>query len=187
MEFPYFIIISGPPATGKTTLGMKLKNHYNLPFIYKDFIKESLFDSLGIMDREWSGKLGWSSMVVLYKLTEELLSSKTSLIIESAFFGPKESNTYQQIINKYGAKPIQIHCTGSKDIIMKRFSDRDNGDDRHRGHIRKNVSKVLEDRLDNNTYGQLEINGNTIVLNTNDFSKVSDQDIIEQVNRFIKN
>lgn len=48
-----FIVISGIPASGKTTLASQLAPVLNLPLLDKDDILESLFDSLGIGDAEW--------------------------------------------------------------------------------------------------------------------------------------
>ncbi len=59
------IIISGPPGAGKTTIGKLLSKELSLPFFYKDEIKESLFDTLGWSDAEWSKKLGVASMKIL--------------------------------------------------------------------------------------------------------------------------
>ena len=52
------VVVAGPPGTGKTTLAAKIAEDFRLPLITKDGIKESLFDSLGTGDREWSRKLG---------------------------------------------------------------------------------------------------------------------------------
>lgn len=52
------IIVLGPPCAGKTTLARRIAQEFQLPLIAKDDIKESLFDSLGWRDREWSKKLG---------------------------------------------------------------------------------------------------------------------------------
>ena len=40
------IVISGPPASGKTTLSITLSEKLGLPILAKDTIKESLLDSL---------------------------------------------------------------------------------------------------------------------------------------------
>jgi adenylate kinase family enzyme len=60
------ILISGLPCTGKTTLARKIAQKFRLPLISRDDIKESLFDSLGWHDREWSKQLGVASYQLLY-------------------------------------------------------------------------------------------------------------------------
>ena len=184
MDFPYFIVISGAPATGKTTLGYKLKEYYNLPFIYKDFIKESLFDTLGIIDSEWSGKLGKASMVLIYKLLEQNLSAKKSILFESAFFGKQESERIRVIIEKYGAYPIEIHCSGTKEKIIERFMRREKSVERHKGHHRKNVLPDLEKRLDTNLYSSLGLNSKIINKNTDDFSKIDFNGLVNKITEF---
>lgn len=186
MDFPYFIIISGPPASGKTTLGKQLKNYYNLPFIYKDLIKESLFDTLGIADSDWSGKLGYSSMVLLYKLLDETLSAKKSLIFESAFLGNRESVKTKSIIEKYHAKPIEIHCNAKNEIIIERFTKREKSPERHKGHHRSNVIPDLEERLQHNLYPSLSLDSNVIHWQTDDFTKTSFPDLITKIDELQK-
>ena len=55
------IIVSGFSCSGKTTLASKIGNHFALPVLDRDDFKESLFDSLGYSDRQWSKKLGYAS------------------------------------------------------------------------------------------------------------------------------
>src|SRR5687767_10053733 len=67
------IIISGAPATGKTTLGKKLSAKYNIPFISKDALKERIFDNLGWSDKAWSLKVSAASHRIMdYFIAEEL-------------------------------------------------------------------------------------------------------------------
>ena len=60
------IIVSGFSCTGKTTLANKIAKRYSLPLISRDDLKESLYDSLGYSDTEWSNKLGVASYHLLY-------------------------------------------------------------------------------------------------------------------------
>ncbi|MEO7074366.1 MAG: AAA family ATPase [Ktedonobacterales bacterium] len=47
MGRPLVVIVSGPPASGKTTLARTVAQEVRLPFFYKDGLKETLFDALG--------------------------------------------------------------------------------------------------------------------------------------------
>ena len=58
MTRPLLIVVTGAPCAGKTTLARRIAETFRLPLIAKDDIKESLFDSLGWKDREWSKQLG---------------------------------------------------------------------------------------------------------------------------------
>ena len=62
------ILVTGLPAAGKTTVSRALSEALTLPLLSKDTIKESLFDVLGVRDREWSLRLGAAANSVLWAL-----------------------------------------------------------------------------------------------------------------------
>jgi AAA domain len=66
------VLVTGPPASGKTTLARPLAHHLGVPLLGKDTIKEALFDTLGTGDRAWSRRLGAASYAVLLALAREL-------------------------------------------------------------------------------------------------------------------
>jgi len=69
---PVALIITGAPASGKSTLGRQLAAALSLPYLSKDLFKETLFDSLGWQDRAWSQRLGGTSMALLFRSAEAL-------------------------------------------------------------------------------------------------------------------
>lgn len=65
------VIVSGPPAAGKSTLADPLAAELGFTLIAKDRIKETLHDALGWVadiDLAWSQRLGAAAMELLWAL-----------------------------------------------------------------------------------------------------------------------
>ena len=180
------IIISGAPGTGKTTLGKKFAEKFHLPLIHKDGIKESLFDSLGVGDREWSRKLGISSYRLLFHFLESLLGAGVSLIVESNF-KPESSQRFRELEKKYCFKSLQIYCHSRDDVLLQRYRMRSESADRHLGHLDNIVSYELEDDLLKGIYKPLDIEGDIVYVDTTDFSKVDYESLYFKIQGIIEN
>ena len=129
------IIINGLPATGKTTIARPLADTLSFPLIEKDTIKEFLFDTIGVGDREWSKMLGRVSSEFLYSLADELLANNKSVIIESAFETDFARPVIERFAKKYELEIVEIYCTTEKNIRRQRFIDRNESGKRHAGHV----------------------------------------------------
>lgn len=53
-----FVVVSGAPASGKSTLAAELADRLRLPLLAKDAVKDALVDELGAEDAEASRRLG---------------------------------------------------------------------------------------------------------------------------------
>src|SRR5262245_47437294 len=62
-----FVIVSGLPGSGKTTLARQLAPALNLPLIDKDEILDRLFDSKGVGDAKWRRALSRESDVLFQR------------------------------------------------------------------------------------------------------------------------
>jgi predicted kinase len=54
---PVFIVVSGPPASGKSTLAPAVAAEFELPLVAKDIIKDALMSVLPVGDVEASRQL----------------------------------------------------------------------------------------------------------------------------------
>jgi AAA domain len=85
MKAPKLIVITGLPATGKSTLARQLAMRYGIPVIAKDSIKEPLLDVLGAATPEASRKLSDASFAVMFSMARELLAAHMSCVLEGNF------------------------------------------------------------------------------------------------------
>jgi hypothetical protein len=81
----HLIVISGPPASGKSALAACLQARHRWPLLAKDTIKECLFDSLGVGDRTWSRRLSDASFELMFRLAAAALGVTPVLMIEGNF------------------------------------------------------------------------------------------------------
>jgi predicted kinase len=114
------VLVSGPPAAGKTTLATALAPALRLPLISKDDIKESLTDSLGDAagDLAWSRRLGGAAMELLWRLAARCPSA----VLDANF---RPYNAYEHTrLRQLDATIIEIHCNCPADELARRFADR---------------------------------------------------------------
>jgi len=173
------IIINGLPGTGKTTIAKSIALKLSMPLIMKDAIKEFLFDTLGVKDREWSGSLGKFSYKYLYELTDFMLADGQSIIIENAFEKQYSKPILEEIISKYKLNNIhEIYCFTDKDTRRKRYMERNETGNRHPGHVDHLNYLSNKDPEPTEKYGPLNI-GKLVKIDTTDFSLVNVDKVLE--------
>lgn len=177
LEEPPLVIVTGPPASGKTTLGRALATRLHMPFLYKDGIKETLFDTLGWSDREWSRKLGVATYALLVHLLEMELAAGRSLVVESNFDAERAGPSFLALREHYSFHPVQVCCVADGAVLLDRCRLRATSDERHPGHddlghIAELESVLLRGRLD-----PLPLDGPIIEVDTTNFAQVDAETI----------
>ena len=168
MSQPTLVVISGPPASGKTTLARRLAAELRLPLVSRDDIKERLFESIGWSDREWSKRLGGASWELLYWFVETQLAAGRSCIVESNFDPERDSERMNAFADRFGARLVQIHCYAAGDVLIDRFLSRFESGERHPGHVDHITIDEYRVRLLAAKPEPLEIDGTTLIIDTTD-------------------
>jgi predicted kinase len=185
MNKPLVIIISGPPSTGKTTLGQRLATEFHLPFIHKDGIKERLFDTLGWSDREWSKKLGVATYAILEYFMDIQLRAGVSLIVESNFAPVFATQMFRKLKAQYDFEPFQIQCRTEGSVLLQRFKERAEAGERHPGHVDTSTYDEFKEGLMRGKLDALEIGGTLYEIDTTDFEHIDYAALFEAIRHAI--
>ena len=174
---PMLFIITGPAATGKTTLGRRLSQEFNLPFFHKDGFKEMMYDVVerqsgaAAISIEMSCLLGQMSIECLRMVMEEILSKGVSLIIEANFDAVLFSPCVRELQQRcpFNIVQMQLKCEGN--TLLNRFVQRER-ENRHPGHQGlKQMARVSASLL-RGEEEPLDVGGDLLVFDTTDFDLV---------------
>ena len=151
---PMFIVVSGAPGAGKTTLAPRIADELGLLLISKDAIKESLADALGLPRTvEESGRLGDAAYAAMFALARSTLDSGAGVVLDSNF---RHGRSERELAAVAADRPIcVIHCEADPDTVEHRYRSR--AATRHPCHLDElRIDDVRADLADG-TYRPLEI------------------------------
>lgn len=177
---PCVVLITGLPGTGKTTVGRRIAEHLDWPFITKDVFKELIFDGLGWSDKAWSLKVSAVAHRLMDYVIEQELRAGRSIVVESNFKPELDSARFRDIQSRHGATLVQLLCWARGDVLFERYKRRLQSD-RHPGHAEIGG---LEDARRDLTRGKcdaLVIDGTTLEIDTTDFDRLDLRALVESV------
>jgi predicted kinase len=166
-SLPSLVIVSGAPATGKTTLARRLAFDLRLPVLTKDDLKEALADVVEApTDLPASMRLGIASYAVMYRVAERLLEAGVGLVVESNFRRGLSESDLRPLAAR--AEAGLVHCTANPTVITSRYAQRHLHGDRHPAHRDADRVDALARDLADGRFDPLEMPIPTLVVDTTD-------------------
>lgn len=183
---PTVILITGHPATGKTTLAKVLATELGLPLLHRDALKETLADTLGWSDDEWSLKLGAATWELLYHLIETMLRANVSHIVESNFRPKFASPQWQQLYERYQPRIIQLRCEAEPEIVITRHQTRVETGERHPIHRFDSDPSGYRSVLEQGPLGWVNVPGQRLSIDTGVLDKADYATIATRIQPYLE-
>lgn len=182
MNKPLLIVVTGPPASGKTTLARILADKINCPLISRDELKEGLINTLSVPHSQLDKSVDLHVYDTFFEIINLLISKKISLIVDAAFQNKLWKPKLLDLLDEAEIKIII--CKTNLDLIKYRFADRlSNNSDRERYHGDQslNSSKEQFSELTEN-YKPVNINAPTLQVDTTNNYDPTIEEIIIFIN-----
>ena len=156
------VVVSGAPASGKTTLARTLGRRLGLVVLEKDALKEALADAVGLPDDiAASTRIGSASYAALFSLARELLAAEVGVLIESNF-RRDFSEAELALVATVATSVHLVHCTAASDLIARRYQSRS----RHPAHLDSERHAAVRADLAAGRYEPLRVAWPTVVVQT---------------------
>lgn len=177
---PGMVVVSGYPATGKTSLAVHLSTELGFPLVSKDLVKERLFDVLGAGDNDWSHLLGRAAMAVLYAQAGAILASGNGVVAEANFDAELSARDLSVLIRDHEVPVCQVILQSDPDVLVARAKERAAAGERHPGHNEQFVIAELE-RMVARPYAAPELPGPCFSVDVTDIESVDLHDVVRRV------
>ena len=184
------VIIEGYLASGKSTFALQLSKLINVPYLVKDTLKIALCKHVSVTNRDESSLFSAGTFDAMMYVAERMFETGIPIIIEGNFVpaGVKkvnEAGVIKHLIDQYGYTPLTFKFLGDTKVLYERLVAREKTSER--GQVNKigvDVSYGIFEQWCHNL-DAFDVGGETIRVDTTDFSTVDFDKYIEFARQFM--
>ena len=177
MNKPLLLVITGQPASGKSTLAHLLSKELKCPLISRDELKEGYINTLGAHHNSADNQSALHIYNTFFEVINLLISKGISIIIEAAFQDKLWKPQLSNLANKAEIKIIICNTPSAKKRSINRLQSDPSRDKFHGDNSVKERGGLLTD-----SYDPVRINAPTLEVDTTENYNPD----IEEIIRFIK-
>ena len=132
-DLPSLIVVTGPPASGKSSAARTIAAELRMPFLSKDEFKERLYEAFGSGD-EIEARIEAAALSILFSVAGGQLRAGVSILLESNFDARSDTAPILELQREHDARVVQVHIGGDTDALVAKFARRAATGKRHPGH-----------------------------------------------------
>lgn len=178
-ERPLLYVVTGPPASGKTSVAEELAKALGVPYLSKDAFKEKLYESFGSGD-ELEARIDAAALSILFSVVESQLTEGVSVTAESNFDARSDVEPFRRLARDQNARIVQIHIGGEVDALVEKFARRAASGERHPGHgDEPGDADELRSKLEAGLWEPLELPGTLVKADMHE----DEEEIVDRVRK----
>ena len=120
-EPPLWLIVTGPPASGKTTLARRIAQDLRIPLFEKDVLKDTLYEAMDSGDKDWSRQIGMAAINLLFLTANRMLRVGSSLVTESSFYRQLSSEQAGEIADSAMSEGKRQSAARIRDHVERQY------------------------------------------------------------------
>lgn len=165
---PTLVVISGMPATGKSTLAETLADRLGWPVFTKDSFKELLFDVAGhegkAFDEAESERIGAQAIALLLTIADALVAAGVNVVLEGNFRADLAARQLEGFLPRADLR--HIYCALDLPDVVARYQQRLDRDERHPVHADTGNPQDLIAALREKDYGPIRLQIPRLIVDT---------------------
>ncbi|MDD3138826.1 MAG: AAA family ATPase [Lachnospiraceae bacterium] len=137
------IILTGAPASGKSSIAEAVGAKLGIDVISKDGFKIELLERYGFTNHAEKKKLSIEGEKIMHDTIKDYVNKNIDLIVDNNF---KHFNTVREIISQADVDVVIkcVYCIADYDVLAKRYNDRISSGNRHLALYTLNQYPVID-------------------------------------------